>query len=71
MKRWGAAALNFMLGPAEMLDALKTGQQTRISPDFALHMTEVTLAIQNAGEDSGAQKMTTRCDPLEPMPWAR
>ncbi|MCB1334316.1 MAG: Gfo/Idh/MocA family oxidoreductase [Roseivivax sp.] len=71
VKRWGAAALNFMLGPAEMLDALKTGQQTRISPDFALHMTEVTLAIQNAGEDSGAQKMTTRCDPLEPMPWAR
>ncbi len=70
VERWGAAALNFMLGPAEMLDCLANGTQTRITPEFALHMTEVTLAVQNAGEDSGAQKMTTRCDPMEPMPWA-
>ena len=70
VKRWGAAAMNFMLGPAEMLDALHAGRPTRLSNDFALHMTEVTLAIQNAGELSGAQSMTTRCDPMEPMPWA-
>ena len=42
----------------------------RLSNDFALHMTEVTLAIQNAGE-AGAQDMTTRCAPMEPMPWAQ
>ena len=70
VKRWGAAAMNFMLGPAEMLDALRSGRPSRLSNDFALHMTEVTLAIQNAGEMSGAQKMTTRCAPMEPMPWA-
>ena len=71
VERWGAAALNFMLGPAEMLEALAQNRPTRLSRDFALHMTEVTLAIQNAGEHSGAQTMTTRCDPMEPMPWAR
>ena len=71
VKRWGAAAMNFMLGPAEMLEALREGRPTRLSADFALHMTEVTLAIQNAGETGGAQAMTTRCDPMEPMPWAR
>ena len=71
VKRWGAAAMNFMLGPAEMLEALETGRACRLSADFALHMTEVTLAIQNAGETSGAQAMTTRCDPMEPMPWAK
>ncbi|SHH65313.1 Gfo/Idh/MocA family protein [Marivita hallyeonensis] len=71
VKRWGAAAMNFMLGPAEMLDALRAGRPSRLSNEFALHMTEVTLAIQNAGETTGAQPMTTRCDPMEPMPWAR
>ena len=69
--RWGAASMNFMLGPQEMLDALAEDRRlSRLSNDFALHMTEVTLAIQNAGEFSGAQKMTTRCTPMEPMPWA-
>ncbi|MFP7674742.1 Gfo/Idh/MocA family protein [Marivita sp. S0852] len=69
--RWGAAAMNFCLGPAEMLDALREERPSRMSNDFALHMTEVTLAIQNAGDRSGAQIMTTRCDPMEPMPWAK
>ena len=71
VKRWGAAAMNFMLGPAEMLDALQASRPSRLSNDFALHMTEVTLAVQNAGETTGAQTMTTRCDPTEPMPWAK
>ncbi|MGH1412288.1 MAG: Gfo/Idh/MocA family protein [Pelagimonas sp.] len=70
VKRWGAAAMNFMLGPAELLEALQEVRECRLSNDFALHMTEVTLAIQNAGEQSGAQKMTTTCQPMEPMPWA-
>mgnify|MGYP005993367101 CR=1 FL=1 len=68
--RWGAAAMNFMLGPAEMLEALTQDRPCRLTNDFALHMTEVTLAIQNAGEDAGAQVMTSRCEALEPMPWA-
>jgi hypothetical protein len=70
VKRWGAAAMNFMLGPAEVLDALQQGRPCRLSNDFALHLTEVTLAIQNAGETTGAQRMTTTCPPMEPMPWA-
>ncbi len=71
VKRWGAAAMNFMLGPAEMLDALEAARPARLGGDFALHMTEVTLAIQNAGETAGAQMMTTGCTPMEPMPWAQ
>jgi predicted dehydrogenase len=70
VKRWGAAAMNFLLGPAEVLEALRDDRPCRLSNDFALHLTEVTLAIQNAGETTGAQRMTTRCDPMEPMPWA-
>jgi len=70
VKRWGAAEMNFMLGPAEVLEALQQGRPSRLGGDYALHLTEVTLAIQNAGEQSGAQTMTTRCPPMEPMPWA-
>lgn len=70
VKRWGAAAMNFMLGPAEVLEALRDDRPCRLSNDFALHLTEVTLAIQNAGEMTGAQRMTTTCTPMEPMPWA-
>jgi predicted dehydrogenase len=68
--RWGAAAMNFALGPVEMLDALQENRPCRLSADFALHLNEVTLAIQSAGHTSGAQEMTTACDPVAPMPWA-
>lgn len=68
VKRWGAAALNFALGPAEMLAALKESRPCRLSTGFALHLNEVTLAIQNA---NGVQVMQTVCPPIEPMPWAR
>ncbi len=70
VKRWGAAAMNFMLGPAEVLAALREGRPCRLTNDFALHLTEVTLAIQNAREGA-AVDMVTRCEPMEPMPWAR
>lgn len=70
VERWGAAAMNFALGPVEMLDALAENRPCRLSADFALHLNEVTLAIQNARDSTGAQEMTTRCDPVQPMPWA-
>ena len=69
--RWGAASMNFALGLFDMVEAIAQDLPTRMSADLALHLTEVTLAIQNAGETTGAQKMCTRCDPIEPMPWAR
>lgn len=62
--------MNFMLGPKEMLDAEAEGRPCRLSSDFALHLNEVTLAIQTAGRNTGAQQMTTRCAPFEPMDWA-
>src|SRR6185437_16625069 len=68
VKRWGAAALNFALGPAEMLAAIRESRPCRLSSGFALHLNEVTLAIQNA---NGVQLMQTACPPIEPMSWAK
>ncbi len=67
--RRGAASMNFALGPAEMLSALQEGRPCRLGADFALHFNEVTLAIQNSRADKGVQVMTTRCLPVEPLPW--
>jgi predicted dehydrogenase len=66
--RWGAAAMNFALGPAEMLAAIREARPSRLTASFALHLNEVTLAIQ-AG--TGLQYMKTKCPTVEPMPWAR
>jgi len=67
--RTGAASMNFALGPAEMARAVAAGRESRLSGAYALHLNEVTLAIQNATEGTGAQTMTTRCAPMEPMRW--
>lgn len=71
VKRWGAAEMNFALGPMEMVEAIQTSRAPRLAGDFALHLNEVTPAIQNAGRTRGLQTMTTRCDLMEPMPWAK
>jgi predicted dehydrogenase len=68
--RRGAASMNFALGPAEVLAAIAEGRPSRLDADFALHLNEVTLAIQNAGLETGPQTMQTTCPPMDPMPWA-
>jgi predicted dehydrogenase len=67
MPRKGAAAMNFALGPAEMLEAIAANRPSRLAGDYALHLTEVTLACQQ----TGLHDMTTTCIMMEPMPWAR
>ena len=65
--RWGAASMNFALGPVEMLRAIREGRACRMSAEFALHLNEVTLAIHEAGEVSSTKIMTTSCPPISPM----
>jgi len=69
--RTGSASMNFALGPMELRDALMEDRAHRMPVDLALHMNEITLALQNAGDSAGSQDMLTRFDPVEPMPWAK
>ena len=68
--RKGSASMNFALGLVELCEAVREDRPCRLSTDLSLHMNEVTLALQNAGEHGGAVAMTTRFDPVAPMPWA-
>jgi len=67
--RSGAASMNFALGPAEMIQALQESRAPRVSADMALHINEVTLAIQGAAGGRVVEIQTT-CPSIEPMPWA-
>lgn len=69
--RTGSASMNFALGPMELRSALIEGRAHRMPTDLALHMNEITLALQNAGEDAGSVSMTTTFAPVDPQPWAK
>lgn len=66
VKRWGAARMNFALGLAEAAQAIRDSRPCRLSTEFALHLNEVTLALQTIG----VHRMRTSCPPISPMPWA-
>jgi len=53
------------IGIAELADAIVTGRDHFPSPEFTLHLTELTLAIQGAGTTGAAHVMETSFDPLE------
>jgi hypothetical protein len=59
-----------MRGPAEMASAIGEHRRSRLPADFSLHATELALAIHNARNKPCTYEMTTRFEPLEPMPWA-
>lgn len=57
------------IGIAELADAVAQGRPAFPGPDFTLHVTELTLAIQAAGPDGANRRLETRFDPL-PLPAA-
>lgn len=62
---------DFCRGIAEMASAIQDSRPCRLDGRFCLHVNELTLAIHNARDSSGAYKLTTSFDPVEPMPWAQ
>jgi predicted dehydrogenase len=66
----GAQVIDFARGVAELADAIGQGRPCRLGGRFALHVTELALATQNAMEHSGPHVMRSTFDPVEPMPWA-
>jgi predicted dehydrogenase len=54
------------LGVAEMADAINENRDCLLPPDFVLHVTELTLAISNAGSSGKCYKLTTSFAPISP-----
>ena len=66
----GSQLIDFARGPAEMADALDAGRTPRLGADFTLHVTELSLVIQDAGTRADSYEMTTDFPPMAPMEWA-
>jgi predicted dehydrogenase len=68
----GASNMDYARGVAEIADAVSQKRDSRISGQFALHATELALAIHYA-RLGGPQVYTMRstCAIPEPMPWAK
>jgi predicted dehydrogenase len=70
MPRTGAVQMDWCRGVADLADAIRQGRKPRLAPDFCLHVTELALGMQQADRRSGTIPITTRFEPVEPMPWA-
>lgn len=68
LRRYELGQQDKCIGIAELEDALRTGRAFFPSPDFTLHLTELTLAIQQAGSMGAMHTMTTGFEPLPPRP---
>lgn len=67
----GLKKVDFCLGPLDMVNAVREGRTSHLTPEFVLHVNEITLAISNAMENAATVKLKSSFAPLEPMPWAR
>ena len=57
-----------LLGIAEMARAMREGRPQPMTPDFLMHINELTLLIQRAGRNGVATRPTTTFKPFEPLP---
>lgn len=54
----------------ELAEAAAEGRTPRLSARHALHVAELTLAMQDASQPGATRALTTRFEPIAPMPWA-
>jgi predicted dehydrogenase len=70
LKAWQLGAQDKCMGVAEMAAAIEVGREPWLTPEFVLHVTELTLAMQRAGAEGGTHRLETRFAPLQPLAFA-
>jgi predicted dehydrogenase len=70
VKKRELVSMDFFRGPAEMASAIREDRRSALPADFVLHVNEITLAMQQAGEQSTTYRLTTTFEPLAPGPAA-
>jgi predicted dehydrogenase len=67
IKRREIGAQDKMLGPALVASAIAEGRPPPLSPEFILHVTELTLAIQRAGTTGAPHRLSAGFPPMRPL----
>jgi predicted dehydrogenase len=62
--------VDFMSGPAEMVDAIRERRRCRLSARLGTHIVEIIEALQYPERFGFHKEMTTTFDPIEPLSWA-
>lgn len=60
--------MDFFRGVAEMTSFIEGKRTCLLSPDFVLHVNEITLAMQNSGSTGAPYRLTTSFDAPSPLP---
>ena len=63
--------VDFSRGFAELAAACRERRVPRMQARWALHVTELTLAMQNPAELGTPRDILSEFEPIDPMPWAR
>jgi len=71
IKSAGGQSMDFSRGVAELAHAIRASRLSRLSPRFSLHVTELALAMHQAGQNAGTYHVTSSFEPLAPMEWAK
>jgi predicted dehydrogenase len=67
LKRRELGEQDKVVGIAELADAIQAGRPAFPAPDLTLHLTELTVAIQNAGVDGSPYVLQTDFEPVRPQ----
>ncbi|MGR8929518.1 MAG: Gfo/Idh/MocA family protein [Gammaproteobacteria bacterium] len=70
-KTGGAQTMDFCRGVAELASAIQENRVSALSPRFSLHVTELALAIHNAGVNGSAYRVKSTFEAITPMDWAK
>lgn len=68
LRRREVYAQDKLIGVAEMAQDLKLGRQQYLSPDFIMHVNELTLLVQGAGPEGIAVRPATTFAPIGKIP---
>lgn len=63
--------IDWMRGVAELAQAIRAGERSRLSGDRALHILEATLAISDARGRDSYRRIEHPFESVEPMAWAQ
>lgn len=61
--------VDFLRGPAEMVAAMREGRACRLSPELALHMTELVETLQYPERFGFQRTLQSGFAPIAPLPW--
>jgi predicted dehydrogenase len=62
--------VDFLRGPAEMVEAIHEKRPCRLSGQFGAHIVEIVEALQYPERFGFRKKLTTTFAPMQPLPWS-